>query len=81
MKGPDRALKLSDKGSSYLSFQIRDLISLHTCTELPVVGDWSLITGRGLQHGKGASEVLPQRKGGSEKVLSKLKGGPQKVLE
>ena len=42
-----------------------------------LLGDWSLITGRGgatKQEGR-ACEVLPLQKGGVEKVLAMLKGG------
>ena len=44
------------------------------CSEI-VVGDWSLITGRGPTKWMGGSEVLPLRKGAAEKVLAMLKGG------
>ena len=47
--------------------------------ELPLLRDWSLITGRGgYKMGGGAREVLPLRKGGAEKVLAMLKGGGHK---
>ena len=47
---------------------------------LCLVRDWSLITGRGLQNGRGggACEFYPYKKGGAEKVLAMLKGGHKK---
>ena len=43
---------------------------------MPLLRDWSLITGRGgLENGReGAREVFPLRKGRAEKVLAMLKG-------
>ena len=52
----------------------------HFVPPLPIIREWSLITGRGgaTKREGGAREVLPLQKGGAEKVLAILKGGHKK---
>ena len=45
-----------------------------------IIRDWSLITGRGVQNGRG-ERVLPLRKGEAEIVLAMLEGGHNKFRD
>ena len=47
-----------------------------TCYTLWHFGDWSLITGRGLQnHSGGQVKFYPYKRGGAEKHFSRAEGG------